>query len=100
MITVLIIETVTAFGLVGFSCEIGQRFTTEFDDIADEIDSLKWYIFPIKVQKMLPMVILNVQQELAIECFGSILCVRESFTNVSNTHRVYIPDVAFQNNIY
>lgn len=83
MITVMILETVSGFGLVGFSCEIGQRLTAEFDDIGETIDKLKWYKLPIECQRLLPTIMITAQQELAIECFGSIRCVRASFKSVN-----------------
>lgn len=79
----MIIESICAFGLVGCSCEMGQRFTTEFDDVGDAVDKLNWYLFPIGVQRLLPTVIISAQQQLTIECFGSVSCQRESFKKVS-----------------
>lgn len=81
----MILESICAFGLVGFSCEIGQRFTANFSEISDTIDKLNWYKFPIYVQRIWPTIIHVAQQELAIECFGSVLCVREAFKSVSIT---------------
>lgn len=47
------------------------------------IDALDWYIFPIEMQKMLPTILIEAQQLVALECFGSILCSREVFKQVS-----------------
>lgn len=83
MMIVMLIATVGAFGLVFFTCEIGQRFTTEFDTINGVIDQFKWYAFPFEVQRMLPVIITIAQQEVAVECFGSVMCLRESLKKVS-----------------
>lgn len=87
----MILESICAFGLVGYSCEIGERLTSEFDEISDTIDKLIWYKFPMEVQRILPTIILIAQQELAIECFGSILCLRISFKSVSTVAIKNIP---------
>lgn len=79
----MIIESICAFGLVGFSCEIGQQLTSDIDEINDAIDKLKWYKFPIKTQRLLLTIMLIAQQQLAVECFGSILCLRTAFKSVS-----------------
>lgn len=58
----MIIESVAAFGLVGFTCEIGQMSANQYYDISDEIDRLNWYKFPIEVQRLLPYLILVAQK--------------------------------------
>lgn len=74
-----------AFGLLFFTCEVGQRFSDEFDDICDVIEQFNWYAFPAQVQRMLPIIILAAQQPVAVECFGSIMCLRDTFKSVSTS---------------
>lgn len=45
--------------------------------------SLCRYSFPMELQRMLPIVILIGQQPVALECFGSILCLRNTLKSVS-----------------
>lgn len=73
----------SAFGLLFFACEIGQRFTSEVEDISDMIDRFEWYSFPAEVQRMLPIIINVAQKPVEIECFGKIVCLRETFKSVS-----------------
>lgn len=80
----LMLEVVFAFGLVFIVCEIGERISTAFNEIDDVIDQFKWYLLPAEVQRMLPTIILNVQQKVALKCFGSISCQREAFRKVSS----------------
>lgn len=80
---VMSVEVVCVFGLLFFTCETGERFKTGFDDISDEIDQFSWYAFPTEVKRLLPIIILIAQQPVAVECFGSIMCLRESFRKVS-----------------
>lgn len=83
---VMILESIAAFG---FTCEVGQMSANQYYDISDDIDNLNWYKYPLEVQKMMPFIILAAQKELAIQCFGSILCLRESFKSVSITQVIY-----------
>lgn len=84
------IEAFCAFGSLFFTCEIGQRFSDEFDGICDVIDQFNWYSFPLELQRLLPVVICSAQQPVAIQCFGSVMCVRESFKKVSAGHHINI----------
>lgn len=81
---VTLITVFAAFGLLFFSCEIGQRFTSKFDTLNCVFNQFKWYTFPIEVQRMLPMIIRNAQQPVTIRCFGRVMCLRESFRKVSS----------------
>lgn len=69
--------------MVFFSCEIGQRFTNSFEDIDNKVDQFSWNLFPIKIQRMLPTLMINLQQPFEIMCFGSTACIRETFKKVS-----------------
>lgn len=80
---IVFIELFTMLGLVFFTCEIGQRFSSGFDNINDVIDQFDWYSFPVEIKKMLPIIIQMAQQQVAIECFGSIMCLRDTFKKVS-----------------
>lgn len=71
-----------AFGLLFFTCEMGQRLSSEFDEICEKIEQFDWHAFPAEVQRMLPPIILISQQQVAIGCFGSITCLRDSFKKV------------------
>lgn len=82
MLTVLIFEICYAFGIVYTTCEIGERLCGSFNKISVVIDRLNWYLLPIKVQKMLHVIILIVQCPVTLECFGSISCLREAFKKV------------------
>lgn len=68
--------------LVFISCELGQRMGDAFEEIGITIGEFDWYLFPIKIQRMLPMIIADAQQPVEVECFGSIACTRETFRKV------------------
>lgn len=82
-ILVMGIEVFCAFGFVFFSCEFGERLSGAFDDVSNCVGHFNWYNFPIVVQRMMPTVLMTTQQKIALECFGSILCVRKALKSVS-----------------
>lgn len=77
----------TVDGLIGLTLvfiasELGQRMNDAFERIDTTIDKLDWYLLPIKIKRMLPMVMANTQQPVTLECFGSMACTREIFRKV------------------
>lgn len=81
----LILEIFYAFGLVYIICEIGENFCDSFNRISNVINQFKWYLLPVDVQQMLPIIILMAQHPVFLICFGSISCLREAFKKVSLT---------------
>lgn len=63
-------------------CELGQRISNAFEEIDDVIAQYNWYLFPDKLKRMLPIILMNTQDRVAFECFGSIACSREAFRKV------------------
>lgn len=77
-----------SIGIFGFvlaliGCEIGQRISDAFDKIDLTIEQFSWYLFPIEIKRMLPMIMSITQQTISLECFGSITCTRNVFKNVN-----------------
>lgn len=72
-----------AFGYVLFTCELFQRVTDRFDEINDIVGQLDWYRFSHGIQKILPTLLINIQQPVFVVCFGKISCSRETFKKVS-----------------
>lgn len=81
-----------AFLLVFFANETGQRFSDVFGELQDVIHQLCWYSFPIKLQRILPVIIANAQQPIAIQFFGSTVCSRDQFKRVSIHSMNFIPN--------
>lgn len=78
----LIICGIFATATVFIACEISQRLIDAFDDIDSTIERFDWYLFPVEIQRMLPMIIMYAQDPVSLECFGSIICTREVFKSV------------------
>lgn len=72
-----------ALATVLIASEIGQRITDAFDEIEYNLNQVDWYLLPIEIKRILPMMIANAQQPVSLECFGSIICSREVFKKVS-----------------
>lgn len=66
-----------------FACELGQRVTNAYEEIDDKIDHFNWNLYPMKIQRLLPILMMNTQQRMEIMCFGSRACTRETFRKVS-----------------
>lgn len=80
----------TGLTYTGFACgtvfvitELCQRACDAFNNIDKKIVQWNWYSFPIENQRTLPQILIVMQQPVAINCFGSIACTRETFKNVS-----------------
>lgn len=54
-------------------------------EISESIDQLDWFLLPQEIRKILPIILLSVQQRVEIKCFGSIACSRDSFKKVRLT---------------
>lgn len=65
------------------TCELGDQISMEFDEINDQINEFNWYLCPLNVQKMLPAMMMNLQQPVDFKCFGSSACNRSTFKEVS-----------------
>lgn len=64
-------------------CELGQRVSEAFDKPYDAICQFKLHLFPMDVQRMLPIIIVGAQQPIDLRGYGNISCTRDSFKRVS-----------------
>ena len=71
-----------SFVLAFIPCELGERISDASIEAANIILQFDWYLFPIEVRKMLPMILTIADIPIAIKCFGSISCTREAFQAV------------------
>ena len=69
-------------GLAFVPCELSERLSIEFVKVCDAVDELNWYKFSIRMQKMIPIIMINTQEPVALRCFGSIFCGRSVFKQV------------------
>lgn len=78
----LAFDAFNTFVVVFISCELSQRLADAFTEFNDLIDEYRWFRFPIKVKRILPMTLIIVQKPVSLQYFGSYLCCREAFKNV------------------
>lgn len=83
----MIIEVTYSFGILSVVCEICHRTGEAYDECSDMVDEFDWYLFPVRIQRIIPMILQFTQQPTEIKCFGSIACNREAFKYVSATKR-------------
>lgn len=78
-----VFNAIIGFATAFIACELGQRMTDAFNQVNSAVGKSDWYLFPMEIKRMLPMVIAIAQQPVSMECFGSIKCARDCFKNVS-----------------
>lgn len=82
------IQTFYAFGIMFVACELCQRSNCEFGECNGMINQFKWYLFPVNVKRILPIIINHAQQSVDIKCFGSTASNRETFKYVSVSEQI------------
>lgn len=67
----LILCGIIGFTLLFVACELSHRMTCAFDTVNVYIEQLNWYLFPIEVKRMLPMIIATAQEKRE-SCIGML----------------------------
>lgn len=63
-------------------CEPGERLAESFERFYDELNQCDWYLLPTDIMRLYLMFLLDTQQPVYFECFGGILCTRETYKRV------------------
>lgn len=82
MLFVVIFYASYAFGMILIICELGQRLTDAFEQVANKIKNIKWYLFSPEIQRLLPILIMVSQKPIVVQCFGNISGIRKTFKKV------------------
>lgn len=73
-------------------CETSERVIGRFDEI-DIYNQCDWYSFPIRVQRIIPIIVISTQQSVVLEAFGTrfgnIPFSRETFERVISLIRYF-----------
>lgn len=72
-----------SYAMIFVLCEFGQRVNAVFEEMCIVFDQMRWYLFPIGIQKLLPTVLVVAQEPIGLNMFGSIACNRRTFKEVS-----------------
>lgn len=89
-----------AFGMMFTVCELCQRVTDSFDEINNRIMAFDWYKYPLKIQKLLPILLIGTQKPVVFECFGSISTLRETFKKVRKKGKILFSRTYLLTKIY
>lgn len=71
--------------VVFFSSEMCDRLTTAFIGIDYGFGQLNYYLFSMEIQRILPTILMNCQEPVALKFFGNISCNRMTFKGVCCT---------------
>lgn len=71
-----------SFACHGILCTFGDLLTHQFNVFNDELCMCNWYLFPIDLQRMLLIFIINTQQPAIIHGFADTVCTRDAFKQV------------------
>lgn len=80
-----------------FFKELGGRVTTTFDKFDAQLCQSNWYLYSIKMQRIILIFTLDTQQLVPIRGYGSIVCSREFFQSV--IFRFWSHSIGTQNNL-
>lgn len=71
-----------ALNLIFVTCESGQRASNAFNKMGKIFAEIDWYLLPIQIQRMLPIIMIYSQDTIEIRFFGNISCSRIQFQKV------------------
>lgn len=72
-----------SFFVIYLFCELGERVSSQFDELSDAIYQSEWYEFPMDVRRVLPILMMAAQKQVVPRGFGNLLCTREFFKKVT-----------------
>lgn len=75
-------NVIWAFAVDFLVCELGQWAANQYEAFNDELSSCAWYSLPIDMQRLYWIFLLDTQQPLHVQSYGSIVCSRETFKKV------------------
>ncbi|XP_031634995.1 odorant receptor 94a-like [Contarinia nasturtii] len=65
-------------------CYFGDELTNRFDVIQNKVYLCNWYLFPLNLQKCIPMIIFSMHKPIHLQGFGSSSCTRDTFKKIVN----------------
>lgn len=78
------------------SCDFGQKLIDQFELFEMKMYRCKWYLLPIKMQRIFAIAMMNVQQSTAVQSFGYIELSRETSRMVGKWIYDWIINNGFQ----
>lgn len=68
--------------LVFLTCEMNQRYTNAFNEVGKVFGEIDWYLLPIEIQRILPIIMIHLQEPNDFRIFGHISTSRKQFKKV------------------
>lgn len=96
MLILVIVQAFYAFGLLFTICELCHRVTQGFNEINDQLQEYNYLLFPVEIHRLIPIMVIFVQQPVDFKFFGSISCSRESFKQVSSVDQFAFHSTTFR----
>ena len=69
-------------------CEPGERVTEAFERFENDLKKYDWHLLSTEVGRLYLIFLLDTQQSINIQCFGGILCTRDTLKKVINLQTV------------
>lgn len=64
--------------LILMICEFGERLTNQYEKFYYEFGQCDWYLFPLEIQRVLPIIISNIRKPAVIQGYSNTVCRREA----------------------
>lgn len=65
-------------------CNYGERVITAFNKLGYTIYQSNWYLQPIEIQRILPIIMISAKRTPIIQGFANVACTHETFKKVWN----------------
>lgn len=85
------ISMVTLLSGLYLFCHFGHEITQYFENIADTIYQLAWYVLPLDMQKDILLIVAFAQRRIFIRGHAGSHCNRETFMKVCYIYQKNIP---------
>lgn len=65
-------------------CVFGEMVTTAFGELNETVYELSWHLWPIKLQKHVPVILIKTQKPVTFKGLFTMDCSRDTFKKVTN----------------
>lgn len=83
------------------TCNYASNVTTKLSSVSDIISNSFWYLYPIDVQKLLPLAIHRSQLPFRLTGYGVITCSMATYLAVcislKSFKRIFVQEISFHN---
>ena len=70
-------------------CEPGERVTNAFEKFNEELEQCNWHLLPPNLRRLYLIFVMDTQQPINIQCYGGILCTRETYKSVITSQLIF-----------